>query len=316
MEAVSEAIANFRPELKESSLKQYVFQLKKIRRMFDEPDLEFLEIPEPVHEMVSTQGGHFTSQKNMYSAIVMYLKAINGDNEFATQITVYETYRNELRDQYQAEQETGVITDKQAKNFISVDEMKAFIKMMKKDIKDNDQLHMIYVMFEILSRHPLRNDLAGMKYMTQSKYSKLSDELKVSRNYLVKTEGGFIIIDSDHKTAKTHGTIKIPIDKDAELAKILRSYLRVLQYKGGDNVFPITPNYMSQLLIKASQKYIGKNISTTMIRKIVSSAKFLGAKEDQLAHAQQLAHSVATENLIYVKKHQPKQPAKTKSPST
>ena len=59
---------------------------------------------------------------------------------------------------------------------------------------------------------------------------------------------------------------------------------------------------MSQLLIKTSHKYIGKNISTTMIRKIVSSEKFLDAKEDQIAHAAQLGHSVGTENQIYVKK--------------
>ena len=303
MESVKQAIHAYRPQLKESSLKQYVFQLGKIQKMFGETDLEFLDHPEPVHEMVSTQGGHYTSQKNLYSAIVMYLKSMD-PLRYAVSITVYETYRNDLRDKYNEEQDTGVITDKQAKNFITVDELKEFIQTMKKDIKGNDQLHMVYVMFEILSRHPLRNDLAGMKYLTQAKYSKLSDELQASRNYLVKAEGGFILIDADHKTAKTHGTIKIQIDKDTELAKILRSYLRVLEYKGGDTIFPITPNYMSQLLIKASDKYIGKNISTTMIRKIISSDKFLGAKEDQIQHAQQLGHSVQTENQIYIKKKQ------------
>ena len=77
-----------------------------------------------------------------------------------------------------------------------------------------------------------------------------------------------------------------------------------MKYKGGMDIFPVTPNYMSQLLIKTSHKYIDKNISSTMIRKIISSDKFLGAKEEQIAHAKQLGHSIQTENLIYVKKAQ------------
>ena len=304
MDGVKKAIRDFRPELKESSLSQYMSQLKKIRKLFGEEDFEFLEHPDPVTEMISTQGGHFTSQKNLYSAIVMYLKALNHDGQFDEPIHIYETFRNELRDQYQAEQETGVITDKQSKNFITMEELQSFIQKMKKDIKDKPQLHMVYCMFEILSRHPLRNDLAGMLYLTQTAYSKLTDAQKIERNYLVKTEGGFILLDADHKTAKTYGTIKIHIDKDTELAKILRTYLRVMKYKGGMDIFPITPNYMSQLLIKTSHKYIDKNISTTMIRKIVSSEKFLTAKEEQIEHAKQLGHSVQTENLIYIKKKQ------------
>jgi len=304
MDGVKKAIRDFRPELKESSLSQYMSQLKKIRKLFGEEDFEFLEHPDPVTEMISTQGGHFTSQKNLYSAIVMYLKALNHDGQFDEPIHIYETFRNELRDQYQAEQETGVITDKQSKNFITMEELQSFIQKMRKDIKDKPQLHMVYCMFEILSRHPLRNDLAGMLYLTQTAYSKLTDAQKIERNYLVKTEGGFILLDADHKTAKTYGTIKIHIDKDTELAKILRTYLRVMKYKGGMDIFPVTPNYMSQLLIKTSHKYIDKNISSTMIRKIVSSEKFLGAKEEQIAHAKQLGHAVGTQNLIYVKQKQ------------
>ena len=304
MDGVKKAIRDFRPELKESSLAQYMSQLKKIRKLFGEEDFEFLEHPDPVTEMITTQGGHFTSQKNLYSAIVMYLKALNYDGQFDEPIEVYETFRNELRDKYQAEQETGVITEKQGKNFITMEELNGFIQKMRKDIKDKPQLHMVYCMFSILSRHPLRNDLAGMLYLTQTAYSKLTDAQKVERNYLVKTEGGFILLDADHKTAKTHGTIKIPIDKDTELAKILRTYLRVMKYKGGMDIFPVTPNYMSQLLIKTSHKYIDKNISSTMIRKIVSSEKFLTAKEEQIEHAKQLGHSIQTENLIYIKKKQ------------
>ena len=41
-----------------------------------------------------------------------------------------------------------------------------------------------------------------------------------------------------------------------------------------------------------------------MIRKIVSSHKFLESKEEQEAHSLSIGHSVAVDNLIYVKKKQ------------
>ena len=78
-----------------------------------------------------------------------------------------------------------------------------------------------------------------------------------------------------------------------------------MKYKPKDNLFTVTPNYMSQLLIKYSSYYCGKSISSTMIRKIVSSDKFLESKESQKEHAHILGHSVAMENLVYVKKAQP-----------
>ena len=41
----------------------------------------------------------------------------------------------------------------------------------------------------------------------------------------------------------------------------------------------LTRNMASQLLLKMSQKYIGKNISSTMMRKIVASHLFADMKK-------------------------------------
>ena len=305
MEDVKKSIHDYRPALKESTLNQYVAQLRKLKNVLEADDFEFLEYPDNVKEIVENDGRHYTSQKNVYGAIVIYLKSINPDGEFDEYIDIYETWRNALRDKYVSEQTSGVISDKQSNNFISKVELDLFISKMRREIKNQPQLHMVYVMFEILSRYPLRNDLPGMVLLTQKGFEKLSATDKISHNYLIKMENGFIIHDADHKTSKTHGTIKIHVDPGSPLAKILRSYIRVMTYKPGDNLFPVTPNYMSQLLIKYSQHYCGKNISSTMIRKIVSSDKYLESKESQKEHAHILGHSVAMENLVYVKKAQP-----------
>jgi hypothetical protein len=64
---------------------------------------------------------------------------------------------------------------------------------------------------------------------------------------------------------------------------------------------PYTRNALSQLLLKTSQKYLGKNISTTMIRKIVLSDLFADNKKKQQEMAEITGHSVSTMNNVYVK---------------
>ena len=67
---------------------------------------------------------------------------------------------------------------------------------------------------------------------------------------------------------------------------------------------PLTRNALSQLLIKTSKKYLGKNISTTMLRKIVLSDKFADVKKEQEEMSEITGHSVETMNKIYVKEEQ------------
>ena len=181
---------------------------------------------------------------------------------------------------------------------------------MKKDIKKDKQTYMVYVLFEILTRIPVRNDLAGLLLLNHSDYSSGQSG---HTNFLVKNKSfhktrGFTFVDNQYKTNKKHGTLEIPIEGTSEIAKILRSYIYFNDFKRNDILFPITNNYLSQLLIKYSQKYIGKSISTTLIRKIITSDKFLDTKLEQEKHAKMLGHTVQTENMVYIKKQQPTSP--------
>ena len=151
MEDVKKSIHDYRPNLKESTLNQYVAQLRKLKNVLEADDFEFLEYPENVKEIVENDGRHYTSQKNVYGAIVIYLKSINPDGDFDEYIDIYETWRNALRDQYVSDQTSGIISDKQSKNFISKIELDLFISKMRREIKNQPQLHMVYVIFEILS---------------------------------------------------------------------------------------------------------------------------------------------------------------------
>ena len=63
----------------------------------------------------------------------------------------------------------------------------------------------------------------------------------------------------------------------------------------------LSRNQISQLLIKYSKKYIGKSVSTTMLRKIVLSHKFGDMVKEQQAMSEVTGHSVETMNKVYIK---------------
>jgi|TARA_R110002020_G_scaffold29760_3_gene93909 anion-transporting ArsA/GET3 family ATPase len=300
---VREAISEFRPHLKASTLNSYWAQIRKLMKASNETTLEFLRYPEMVKSLVNHL--HFTSQRNTYNAVSTFLLAIDIEGDLKETITQYEAWRDELNTRYTQEQKTGIISQKQEPNFVTIDELQEFIASMKRNIlyeerKGDVNIRMVYVLFEILVRYPLRNDLAGMTLTSKRGYNKLTTEDKQVRNWLVSNDGSYIIIDNVYKTSKNYGENQIPIESET-LNGIISGYIRKNKFKIGDVLFPITSNYLSQLLIKYSQQYMGKSISTTMIRKIVTSDKFLDAKLEQEKHAKILGHSVGTENAIYIK---------------
>ena len=63
----------------------------------------------------------------------------------------------------------------------------------------------------------------------------------------------------------------------------------------------LSRNQISQLLIKYSKRYIGKSVSTTMLRKIVLSHKFGDMVKEQQAMSEVTGHSVETMNKVYIK---------------
>jgi hypothetical protein len=50
-----------------------------------------------------------------------------------------------------------------------------------------------------------------------------------------------------------------------------------------------------------SKRYLNKNISTTMMRKVVASHHFADMKKQQQELADKMGHDVSTQNLVYVK---------------
>ena len=321
-ETLIDIIKKARPNVKDSTIKMYTANLTKLKKLFDSEDYKFLKDPEKVNEKLGDL--HYTTKRNYYNAILIYLMAIAKDDKDMKEDPLIIKY-NEMRDQgnqtYQDNQATGVISDKQKASFVPIEEINKMIEEMGQEIKDqkikkkadltakDKALIQSYILFNIYTRLPLRNDVAGMETINKRSYNKLSQEEKKSKNHLVVNKNTIFMELNKFKTSAKYESIKIPIEKDLE--KLLRFYIRVngmgVLFKSGTGK-ALTRNELSKLLIKETKKRMGKSISTTMLRKIYLSSKYADVKEDMENDAKIMGHSVATGQSVYVKKAQEEEP--------
>lgn len=307
-ENLIELIKKSRPNIKDSTIKMYVGNLNKLKNIFESDGYGFLKDIDKVKEKLSER--HFTTQRNYYNSIIILLMAQDKDKKL---IEKYNTIRDQLNAKYLENQSSGVISEKQKNSFISMDELRAFVdkiridldipKLKKKDTipEKEKKLLMVYVILSILIENPMRNDLSQMKIIVGKKgYNNLSDTDKKDSNYLVVEKNNAKFILNDYKTSKKYAEKIINISKPLE--KIIRMYMRINKLGNGDILFPISRNGISQLLIKTSKKYINKNISTTIIRKIVASHLLKDVKEIEQKLSNKMGTDISTIKSVYVKK--------------
>ena len=303
-ENLNEIISKARPNAKPSTIKMYVSNLNKLMKIFNKDNLSFLSNVKNVSEKLEDK--HFTTQRNYYNSIIVYLMSKDKDNKV---IEKYNEIRDKLNAKYLENQQSGVISDKQKDNFIELSELRGMIDMIKKDLNlpklkkketltpKEYKLLQVYTILEILINIPMRNDLSNMKKISQKDYKKLSDKEKQENNYLVMEKTSLKFILNDYKTSKKYKEKVIYAPKPLE--KIIRMYIR----KNGDsdNLFPMTRNAISQLLIKTSKKYLDKSISTTMIRKIVASDLLKDVKKKEQELSNKMGTDIDTIKSVYVK---------------
>ena len=310
--SLTEIIKKKRPNLKDISIKQYTKSLNKLKELFESDDFEFLKEPNEVMKKLSNL--HFTTIRNTLNAVIVYLLAVDGDEDI---IKTYTEKRDELNTKYEEEQAKGVISDKQKKNYgdpkQTKEELNGMIEKMDEELKPirkkeelskkEKALLQVYTIFNIYMKMPFRNDVANMDAIKQGAFNKLSKEERESKNYLVINKNQLYFVLNNYKTKSKYEELKLDIE-DKELKKILFYYLkrngegRLFKSQAGT---PLTSNALSQLLLKTSNKYIGKSISTTLLRKLYLS-KYSDVKEEMKKDAKMMGHSVATQQKVYVKK--------------
>ena len=307
-ENIKEVISKARPNIKESTIKMYIGNLNKLKKIFEVDDFKFLKSPDKVAEKIDDK--HFTTQRNYYNSIIILLMSLGAD-EYGDELEKYNTIRDELNKKYIDDNASGIVSEKQSKNLISYEELQGLINEIKNvlDIPKlkkaesitakESKLLMTFVILSILIQNPMRNDLSNMLIISKKGYNSLTDDDKRENNYLLVEKSSLQFVLNDYKTSKKYLEKKLNISKDVE--KTIRMYMRLNGMKNGDVLFPISRNGISQLLIKTSKKYIQKSISTTMIRKIVASHLLADVKEAEQKLAHKMGTDISTIKSVYVK---------------
>ncbi len=300
-----EVIKQARPDLKPSTLKNYKTQLRKMEKLFG---VEFVDKdPQEIVEGIHTSGLSSNYQRNLFAVTIVLLMSLDKE-KYAEEIKVFRVEMDKLNKKYVDENQKGELVSKnQQANIITYKELREYIDKVKADIDKEEMLHIAYVVLESLFRTPVRLDHAGLIFIGKRAFKHLSLEERSKHNYLVETRGNrgklTFAFYQDATTNKTRPEEFQDLPKD--LDKIWRKYLRALKYQHGDVVIPLTRNHLSQVLRQTSERYIDKHIGSTLIRKIVLSQKFGDTKEmkeKQADFAKKVGHSVAVEDLVYVKK--------------
>ena len=309
---LNEDIKKSRPNIKDNTIKQYSMNLKKLKSLFETDNFDFLSNVDKVMDKI--QNHHFTSQRNFLNAIIILLMALNSGGKYDKLLEEYGKLRDDFNDKYNKLNESGKVQPSQAENFATIEEVYEGINKMgeelkpikkKKELSKKDmQLLQAYILFNMYARYPVRLDYAGMFPIKKRAYTQMTDEESKSKNWLLVEKNKMSFILNNYKSNKTYGQKIIEIE-DNDLKKLLRYYLRIngmgVLFKTSTGK-PITRIELSKILLKYSKKYIGKQISVTLLRKAYMSSKYSEMKDELLKDNHILGHSKEVALDTYVKK--------------
>tara|TARA_R110000765_G_scaffold32746_2_gene75696 strand:- start:38 stop:1003 length:966 start_codon:yes stop_codon:yes gene_type:complete len=311
-ENLKETLMKSRPNAKDNTIKMYEANLKKLQTLAGEPKgYDFLKKPDDVMKLIEDK--HFTTIRNYINAIIILLMALNHKEEYDKLLKDYLKIRDDLSQQYDDQNSSGKISEKQSKSFVPLKDVVDMINRMGDDLKGYKKkkelnpkemmLLQVYIIFQIHIRLPMRNDLSGAEAIPKRIYNGLSEDDKKAKNYLVVEKAKMWFVLNKFKTSAKYEELRFDVPKDLE--KLLRSYLKIngmgVLFKSSTGK-ALSRNQLTQTLIKYSKRYMdGKSISTTMLRKIVLSDLFSEKNKAQKNMAKITGHSVETMNEIYIK---------------
>ena len=281
------------PNIKVSTLKQYKQTIARIQlevitpvRLVDGDEkandllenYKWIEDFDNVIKTIEESSRSVNTKRTLYGYLKIFLKGLNQANfhtleEYKAFDGQEAKYRKENKKEIEDNRKkTGVpTTNNQSENLITKEELMLVLRSLTDDIKkgDDKKLNMIYLLLNTHLRFPFRNELHNLIFVT-----KQSQQKDLSKNYLwrdAKTKKLFFIRNV-YKTAGSQESGGQKIDElPAELAKMYRNYLKNTEIKAGEDIFTLSNSQeYSMLLTKFFNEKTGKNISSTLLFKIIS----------------------------------------------
>jgi integrase len=305
MTELANQFREFKPSLRDSSIKSYVLNINKmLRHGVDLTDID--SIKDYLKDYKKT------TVKNYASSLVIYSKMNKEPSEFVEQL---EKMRDDAHKEYEDMVDKNEKTEKQKQNWIPYDEIVELKEKLYEEAMDitkknkgveltpkQRQKVQDALMLAIYTHMPLRNDVADMKVLSVAESKNISPEWKRNKNFLVMKPSAPYFQLNHYKTSDAYGTKELPVDE--RVVPLLKQWMR---YNKTGYLFnnshgtPLSSNGISKAFIRLFQEHKGKNVSTSMLRHIYLSDKYAPLQEEKKKDAEMMMHSTMMQNG-YVKK--------------
>jgi|TARA_S200002703_G_scaffold149226_1_gene146584 hypothetical protein len=317
-------------KLKEASIRRYLRALdniykdcEKLNDVFDNTDGLYL-----VRTLIRQIGKKNIKKQKADLGYIMSALTPKGrfyfENERHSQLYMeYLDYYNKVKKKCEEEDKKQLKSKHDTDNWVTIQELENIrhkyylsIRRLKYKLKteklregyekEDMELFKKYIVASLyLLIPPGRNEYADMEIISYLDYLKLPKEDTFTKNYLVvKSRNQKFFHIAEYKTCKTYGPQDLKIS--SKLNSVLNLWLKfktnskylLTNSKGGK----LSRNGLSKYLIKVF-KATGKNITSTIIRKVYCSEKFGNdtsyMEKDKIA--KQMGHSVNMQQKIYTK---------------
>jgi len=281
-ENLRKAIAKSRSELTESSIHNYITNLRMLSKKCNQDQTkqlssQFLKDFSKIKQCIDEISNNNT-KKNRLTAVLVALHS--DENPDTKLIDKYQALLKQIMVKVNEQINSQEKTKTQKDNWIDFDTVKQILNKMLIDINDaglwtkeklsKTEYAMIqkYVLLRFYVANPIRNNVANCKVISQKEYDDLKDK---SENYLIKDKSNYKFMLNNFKNVKRLGAKVLTIDP--ALSKILTRWLKINKsgyfFTLNDKVTPITSNHVTKLLNSIFKKYAeGKKLSTSMLRHI------------------------------------------------
>ena len=265
-----------RPNITNSSIKQYMTNYNMLKSLLHIKD-DNLDIFKDVDSVIETLEtiNKITTKKNLITTIIVLLKAKKYGSGLIDKYTnklklLNEEYKKKLDNQELTQSQKELWVDYEVIIELSNKLLKKVNEFKNKEILDQNEMRTLMDLVIIRSYiiSPARNSYSDMKVAEED------DDLNEKHNYILLDEYGnpkqFIF--NVFKNVKSLGQRKVNIDN--ETSKIIKLWLK--HNTSGEFLItlkdePMTSNYLTQYLSSMFNKYIGKPISSSMLRHIIIS---------------------------------------------
>jgi len=306
-----------RPHNKEATHKLYVTCIRKIYEKNKKPfeDIELVKDKGVVLAVVSQFAT--STMRNYFTACANVLRLEEPTDEVTNTIKFYEDSVRKYNNKYNKEQESGIISEKQEEQFsIGIEGVIDMLLKMEHNL-ENDRTYLCWLVFQILLRHPLRNEVVTLKKISYAQFAKLKLAGGPNEdNYLVIPANIYKkplkIVSTNYKTSGTYGIKTIDIE-DKQLRKMIMNYIKHTgNIKNGEALFrldekDVDEKTLTNLLLYHTKAFTpnGVSISTTIFTKIVLSHKFADVSFEMKKAAIDRGHSISTQGKTYIKQLKP-----------